>query len=146
MGIDMEDISVHFVDFHVTGIDEQVILNKDGSYTILIDARASYEAQAEAYEHAMSHIRNMDFQKDVVQQIEAAAHRVEEPVPVITLGEVRAKAKKKSSIKDWEKLNGRSEICNTIVIWLTWISMIIFSDVQRKRSCMEACKISVFER
>ena len=104
MGIDMEDISVHFVDFHVTGIDEQVILNKDGSYTILIDARASYEAQAEAYEHAMSHIRNMDFQKDVVQQIEAAAHRVEEPVPVITLGEVRAKAKKKSSIKDWEKI------------------------------------------
>ena len=104
MGIDMEDISVHFVDFHGTGIDEQVILNQDGSYTILIDARASYEAQAEAYEHAMSHIRNMDFHKDDVQQIEAAAHRVEAQAPVITLGNVKTKAKKRASITDWDKI------------------------------------------
>ena len=104
MNTDMEDISVHFVDFHGTSIDEQVILNQDGSYTILIDARASYEAQAEAYEHAMSHIRNMDFQKDVVQQIEAAAHRDEAQAPVITLGKVRVKAKKRASITDWDKI------------------------------------------
>ena len=57
MDTDMENISVHIIDFKSAGIDEQVILNQDGSYTILIDARASYEAQAAAYEHAMSHIR-----------------------------------------------------------------------------------------
>ena len=79
MDTDMENISVHIIDFKGAGVDEQVILNQDGSYTILIDARASYEAQAAAYEHAMSHIRNGDFQKNDVQQIEAAAHGIDAP-------------------------------------------------------------------
>lgn len=107
MDTDMENISVHIIDFKSAGIDEQVILNQDGSYTILIDARASYEAQAAAYEHAMSHIRNGDFQKDDVQQIEAAAHGIEAPAPVIQMEEIkpRKKARTKENRKVWSKVN-----------------------------------------
>ena len=107
MDTDMENISVHIIDFKSAGIDEQVILNQDGSYTILIDARASYEAQAAAYEHAMSHIRNGDFQKNDVQQIEAAAHGIEVPAPVIQMEEIQPKKKvqSKSNRKAWAKVN-----------------------------------------
>ena len=106
MDTDMENISVHIIDFKSAGIDEQVILNQDGSYTILIDARASYEAQAAAYEHAMSHIRNGDFQKNDVQQIEAAAHGIDAPAPVIQMEEIkpRKKARTKENRKAWSKV------------------------------------------
>lgn len=107
MDTDMENISVHIIDFKGAGVDEQVILNQDGSYTILIDARASYEAQAAAYEHAMSHIRNGDFQKDDVQQIEAEAHGIEPDTPVIQIEEIQTKKKvqSKSNRKAWVKVN-----------------------------------------
>ena len=107
MDTDMENISVHIIDFKSAGIDEQVILNQDGSYTILIDARASYEAQAAAYEHAMSHIRNGDFQKEDVQQIEAEAHGIEPATPIIQMEEIQPKKKvqAKSNRKAWAKVN-----------------------------------------
>lgn len=53
-----------------------VILNEDGSYTILINARLSYDGQLRAYEHAMRHIRESDFAKDNVQAIETQAHEI----------------------------------------------------------------------
>lgn len=55
-------------------IPEQIVKNKDDSYTILLNARLSREKQLEAYCHAMRHIENGDFEKDDVQEIETAAH------------------------------------------------------------------------
>ncbi|MCD2493310.1 hypothetical protein LQE92_11865 [Lacrimispora sp. NSJ-141] len=50
--------------------------NEDGSYTILINARLSDAGRLRAYEHAMKHISDNDFQKEDVQTIEAAAHEI----------------------------------------------------------------------
>lgn len=70
----MEDINVFLIDFKGSKVREEVCQNEDGSYSIFINARLSYEAQREAYSHAMGHILNNDFQKQDVQQIEAEAH------------------------------------------------------------------------
>lgn len=51
-----------------------VIKNEDGSYTILINAKLSDQGRIEAYEHALKHIENEDFEKTNVQEIESAAH------------------------------------------------------------------------
>lgn len=69
----MNDVNVILINFP-TKAKEMVTENEDGSYTILINARLSYEAQLEAYKHAMKHIENDDFRRNNVQQIEAAAH------------------------------------------------------------------------
>ena len=66
-------VNVFLVDFPNSG-REMVIPNEDDSYTILINAKLSYESQLKAYEHAMQHILNDDFSKDNVQEIEAVAH------------------------------------------------------------------------
>ena len=57
---------------------ELVSQNKDGSYTIVINSCLCREQQLEAYEHAMRHIRNHDFenrQEKNVQEIEHRAHK-----------------------------------------------------------------------
>lgn len=58
-------------------IKEQVILNPDDSYTILINSRLTYEAQHKSYYHALHHIYNDDLYKDLdedLNQIETLAH------------------------------------------------------------------------
>ena len=97
MNTDMEDISVHIIDFESEGVDEHVVQNQDGSYTILIDARASYEAQAAAYEHAMSHIRDRDFQKCDVQLIEAESHGINCDSSVSNISEIKPLRRKRKS-------------------------------------------------
>lgn len=67
------DVNVVLVDFKAPG-REMVVENEDGSYTILINARLSYEGQYKAYKHGMRHITENDFEKSNVQQIEAVAH------------------------------------------------------------------------
>lgn len=67
------DVNVVLVDFKVPG-REMVVENEDGSYTILINSRLSYEGQYRAYKHGMQHITENDFEKSNVQQIEAVAH------------------------------------------------------------------------
>lgn len=52
-----------------------VVRNEDDSYTILINAKLSDTGQLEAYNHAMKHITNNDFQKSDVQEIEMSAHQ-----------------------------------------------------------------------
>lgn len=64
-----EDIGVHLIDMD-TGIDEQVICNSDGSFTILINARLSCAHQMIAYQHAIMHIMNDDFSKENADTIE----------------------------------------------------------------------------
>ncbi len=69
------DVNVYLVDFPDKG-KEIVVPNEDGTYTILINARLSSEGQVQAYEHAMRHIENNDFEKTDVQDIEATAHEI----------------------------------------------------------------------
>lgn len=56
-----------------TGINEAVTPCADG-YTIYLSDKLSAEKRMEAYEHAMKHINNLDFEKYEVQDIEAEAH------------------------------------------------------------------------
>lgn len=74
------DINVAVIDFKGIPGKELVTENEDGSYTILINARLSYEGQLKAYEHAMKHINSNDFQKEDVQKIEAVAHNTEQTI------------------------------------------------------------------
>lgn len=67
-------INCQLIDFPVKG-KEMVVPNDDGSYTILINARLSDAARMAAYEHAMKHILNDDFEKMDVQDIETEAHK-----------------------------------------------------------------------
>lgn len=56
-------------------VGEQVVKNKDDSYTIFLNARLSYERQLAAYWHAINHIKNGDFDKGNSDIIEQKAHR-----------------------------------------------------------------------
>ena len=66
--------NVQVLDLKTTCGSELVTPNEDGSYTVLINARMSYETQRKALLHALKHILNDDFEKENVQQIEVAAH------------------------------------------------------------------------
>lgn len=67
------DVNVFLIDFPNRG-NEMVVPNEDGSYTILINAKLSNDGQLRAYEHAMKHITENDFEKSSVQEVEAVAH------------------------------------------------------------------------
>lgn len=75
------DVNVVLLDFPNLQ-KEMVVPNEDGSFTILINAKHSAEQQAAAYDHAMKHIRNQDFKKKDVQNIEIAAHNIAAAEPV----------------------------------------------------------------
>lgn len=53
-------------------VEEQVIFNEDGSYSIFINARLNWERQMEAYKHALEHIICDDFSKECADDIEKA--------------------------------------------------------------------------
>lgn len=80
------DVNVFLVNFP-TPESEMVVQNEDGSYTILINAKLSQDGQIKAYQHALKHINNADFEKSDTQKIELRAHELETsekvvPVPV----------------------------------------------------------------
>lgn len=66
-----EAIGVHFLDME-TEIEEQVICNTDGSFTIIINSRLNQERQMLAYQHALIHIVNDDFNKKDADSVELA--------------------------------------------------------------------------
>lgn len=66
-----EAIGVHFLDME-TEIEEQVICNNDGSFTIIINSRLNQERQMQAYQHALLHIANDDFYKKDADSVELA--------------------------------------------------------------------------
>ena len=70
---DVDSINVKLIDFPAPG-HEMVVENEDMSYTILINAKLAYADQLKAYQHAMKHIMEGDFQEKNVQSIEAQAH------------------------------------------------------------------------
>lgn len=68
----MDNIFTYFVKLP-EGIDEVVMPCLDG-YTIYIDESLCGEQRIKAYNHALHHINNHDFEKHDVQLIEAEAH------------------------------------------------------------------------
>jgi len=67
-------IDVRVVDLPVR-IKGTTVLNPDGSYTVLINARHSYCTQRKACRHEMDHIDDGDFDgSDSVDAIEQRAH------------------------------------------------------------------------
>lgn len=73
-----QDINVVLMDFPVPG-NEMVVSNEDGTFTILINAKLSQDGQLKAYQHAINHICNNDFEKENVQKIEYQAHNLVVP-------------------------------------------------------------------
>ena len=68
----MDDVFVYLAELPTT-INEAVTPCLDG-YTIYINNNLSKDKQLKAYQHALWHIYNNDFEKADVQQIEADAH------------------------------------------------------------------------
>ena len=75
MVVDYNYIYVYLIDMD-TCIGECVRPTPDGGYAIFINARLSVDEQRYAFEHAINHIENGDFEKEDVQQIEAEAHGI----------------------------------------------------------------------
>lgn len=46
-----------------------------GGYTVYINKSLTYEERMKAFDHAMRHIRQNDFEKENVQDIEKEAHK-----------------------------------------------------------------------
>lgn len=64
-----EAIGVYFMDMP-SRMDEHVTLNEDGSFSIFINSKLTWERQMEAYKHAIMHIMNDDFSKENADTIE----------------------------------------------------------------------------
>ena len=73
----MNDVYVHLLDFPNTKVSETVTENADGSYSIFLNSKMSFEKQKDAYNHALGHIVNLDFEKTGmnIDVIEAYAHK-----------------------------------------------------------------------
>ena len=72
----MIDYQVQFMNFPNKKVKETVTPNEDGSYTIFIDGGLSKKEQENAFVHAMRHILENDFEKDIADVIEKYAHRI----------------------------------------------------------------------
>lgn len=70
----MEDINVQVLDMDPK-VPEQLVRNSDDTYTIFLNARLSKESHVKSYFHALRHIKDQDFAKDDVQDIEHFAHK-----------------------------------------------------------------------
>ena len=68
----MENVYVYLVKLP-PHTNEMVVPCLNG-YTIYIDERLDDIHRLKAYNHALEHIRNNDFEKDNVQEIEMRAH------------------------------------------------------------------------
>ena len=71
----MDNVYVYLTDLP-DGIHEVVTPCSDG-YTVYIDSALDQEHRVRAYNHAMGHIKENDFEKSDVNQIEYEAHRRE---------------------------------------------------------------------
>lgn len=74
--VNNEDVFVEIIDLGSSTIPETIVKNDDGSYTVFINARFSFERQQESVRHALRHLEHNDFDKDNVQQIEFEAHQL----------------------------------------------------------------------
>lgn len=65
---------VKLVDFPVCTCGGIIMLNDDGTYTILINSRLSHAQNLDSLQHELNHIKNGDFFRDApIEQIEKEA-------------------------------------------------------------------------
>lgn len=70
----MDDVFVYIIQMDPL-VKEQVVKNPDGTFSIFINDYLSQERRIKAYDHAVSHIRNGDFDKNSdVDVIEREVH------------------------------------------------------------------------
>jgi hypothetical protein len=71
----MDDVFVYILDMDPL-IREQVVANNDGTYSVFINDYLSQEQRLKAYNHALRHIKNGDFDRNRdVDNIEYEAHQ-----------------------------------------------------------------------
>ncbi len=95
-----DNVHIMLTDMDV-GIGEQIIEKADGSYGILLNARASREQNLEDYNHAIDHLLERHFQEKSVQQIEMKAHHL----PVATVAPVVEPEKPKVKVRPKTAIN-----------------------------------------
>lgn len=112
MMIPEHEIFVHYID-HL-GSDEAVTVNEDGSYSVFLDPQLSPEARKKRYEHALEHIKSLDFEKENVQEIEAQTHKIETPISseakienLVRPTARKRKYRRRSTEKQWKEAEGR---------------------------------------
>lgn len=94
------DIFVYVLDLPES-IRGRVVENEDSTYTIFINAKLSYEMQIHVYQHELKHIKNGDFEKTDVQQIEAIAHADQTTKePIVTQ---KKKRRRRNHYRQYEK-------------------------------------------
>ena len=54
--------------------NEAIAENEDGSYSIFINERLCEKKRLKSFHHAITHIKECDFEKEDVQAIEHCAH------------------------------------------------------------------------
>lgn len=117
----MADVNVVLLDFKTSKGNEMISANEDGTYTILINSRLSYAGQLKAYEHAIKHIQQNDFEKNSVQKIEYEAHSNIMAMSandfadhIIALKEERKRLQKRIK-RDQERINFINEHCKMFI-------------------------------
>lgn len=68
-------VRVEIIDLK-NSVPSVVTLNEDGGYTIVLNARMCYECLQEAYYHELEHIKQLDFEKNNVDEIELYTHSI----------------------------------------------------------------------
>lgn len=111
------DVNVNLIDFHSTKANELIVENEDGSYTILINSRSASNKQLEAYHHALEHIKNRDFQKQNVQQIESVAHASQRTSPIEKETFIRKRRKRRNIRKEQAKRTHEERIIRGWDVW-----------------------------
>lgn len=66
------DYQIFFMDG--MSVNEMVTENEDGSFTIFVNSNLCESKRMRAINHAITHIKNRDFEKENVQEIELHAH------------------------------------------------------------------------
>ena len=101
-----EDVFVEIIDLGNTEVPEVVHKNEDGTYTIFLNARFSFDRLQESCKHAISHIENGDFEPGDVQIIESVAHGEHVPTPEEVQASLRKEAfekRRKAAIRRSKK-------------------------------------------
>lgn len=70
----MIDVHVYYVDLP-SGVHEMVTPGTRDDYTVYLDSKDGRTNRIKHFSHALRHIRNRDFEKDDVQEIENTAHK-----------------------------------------------------------------------
>lgn len=68
--------NIRLIPFPTYKVKEAIVENDDGSETIFINSNLNYEERCKAYQHALDHINENDFEKYEVQSIEYVAHNL----------------------------------------------------------------------